>query len=376
MSTDRRSALPPGVDGVEIKVTLGAAMVERGRQAFRIGLAQAERRSIWFAERLGRQDDSAELPLLSRGVIIRIRQREGEDDDATLKLRDPEGCLDPDLWRERTKSVGKRAKLEGDWVGKRHLLSASLDGKIEDGRIHEVVAEQPQQVRRLLSEAQQALAEELLLPLEEVQLLGPVRAAKWSPGMGELGDIAAELWEVGDQLRFLELSVLAKDDPLGHQQRLEETVGSHSLEVDPKAETKTRTVLEHFAAAASRDPAIPMGPGPPPGRRAASPTQVSTQRNDPQMTHNPGFSMNPRGTYGSVVQDRDPPAHLGQGTADAPPGVRLHPHRRELTSGGVASSPEDHRRVSALARSIRGLIVHRRFLRVRCDPVRRPGRHR
>jgi hypothetical protein len=250
MSTDRTSALPPGVDGVEIKVTLAAELVERGRQAFRIGLAQAEPRSIWFAERPVRQGDSVELPLLSRGVIIRIRQREGEDDDATLKLRGPEGCIDPDLWRERTTSFSKRAKLEGDWVGERHLLSASLDGKIDEGRIEEVVAEQPQQVRRLLSEAQEALADELLLPLAEVQLLGPVRAKKWKPGMGELGDVAAELWEVGERLRFLELSVLAKDDPLGQQQRLDELVGSHSLEVDPEAETKTRAVLEFFAAAA------------------------------------------------------------------------------------------------------------------------------
>jgi hypothetical protein len=197
-----------------------------------------------------RQGDSVELPLLSRGVIIRIRQREGEDDDATLKLRGPEGCIDPDLWHGRTESFGKRAKLEGDWVGERHLLSASLDGKIDEGRIDEVVAEQPQQVRRLLSEAQEALAEELLLPLDELQLLGPVRAKKWKPGMGELGDIAAELWEAGDELRFLELSVLAEDEPLGHQQRLDEMVRSHSLEVDPAAETKTRAVLEFFAAAA------------------------------------------------------------------------------------------------------------------------------
>jgi hypothetical protein len=63
-------------------------------------------------------------------------------------------------------------------------------------------------------------------------------------------DRGAELWEVGDQLRFLELSVLAKDDPLGDQQWLQQTVGSDSLEVDTKAETKTRTVMEHFAAAA------------------------------------------------------------------------------------------------------------------------------
>jgi hypothetical protein len=77
-----------------------------------------------------------------------------------------------------------------------------------------------------------------------------VRAAKWRPGTGQLGDIAAELWEVGDRLRFLELSVLAKDDPVGQQQRLEGTVASHSLEVDPEAGTKTRAVLEFFAAAA------------------------------------------------------------------------------------------------------------------------------
>jgi hypothetical protein len=66
MSTDRTSALPPGVDGVEIKVTLAAEMVERGRQAFRIGLARAERRIIWFVERPLRQGDSVELPLLAK----------------------------------------------------------------------------------------------------------------------------------------------------------------------------------------------------------------------------------------------------------------------------------------------------------------------
>jgi hypothetical protein len=250
MSTGRTSARPPGVDGVEIKVTLGGEMVDRGRQAFRIGLAQAERRSIWFAERLVRGGEPVALPLLSRGMIIRVRQREGEDDDATLKLRGPEGCIDPDLWRRRTRSFGKRAKLEGDWAGKRRLLSASLDGKVEGGRIEEVIAGRPQQVKQLLSDAQRALAAEWLLPLDQVRLLGPVRAAKWRPGTGQLGDIAAELWEAGDRLRFLELSVLAEDDPVGHQQRLEETVRRHSLEVDPEAETKTRRVLEHFAAAA------------------------------------------------------------------------------------------------------------------------------
>lgn len=233
---------------MEIKVTLAAEMVERGRQAFRIGLAEAERRSIWFGELLASHGDQ-ELPLLSRGIIIRIRQK-GEDDDATLKLRGPEGCIDPDLWRRRTKVFAKRAKIEGDWAGKRHLVSASLDGKIDGGRITDVLGEHPQRVRRLLSEEQRALADEWMLPLDEAQLLGPVKAAKWRPGTGQLGDIAAELWEVGERLRFLELSLVANEDPDVLQQRLAELVRSHSLEVDLEAETKTRTVLEFFAASA------------------------------------------------------------------------------------------------------------------------------
>jgi hypothetical protein len=42
------------------------------------------------------------------------------------------------------------------------------------------------------------------------------------------------------RLRFLELSVLAEDDPLGHQPRLEEMVRNHSLEIDPEAKPRPR----------------------------------------------------------------------------------------------------------------------------------------
>jgi hypothetical protein len=142
-----------------------------------------------------------------------------------------------------TDQVVRQARQARGRLGRRAPSAVGVAGRqIEGGRIEEVVAEQPQQVKRLLSEAQQALVDEWLLPLDEVQLLGPVRAAKWGPATGQLGDIAAELWEAGDRLRFLELSVLAKDDPLGHQQRLDEMVRSHYLEVDPEADTKTRRV--------------------------------------------------------------------------------------------------------------------------------------
>jgi hypothetical protein len=50
------------------ETSLEAEMVERGRQAFRINLAKAERRSILLGERLVRQGEPAALPLLSRSV--------------------------------------------------------------------------------------------------------------------------------------------------------------------------------------------------------------------------------------------------------------------------------------------------------------------
>lgn len=182
MSPDRLDAPPPGVEWVEIKVTLGPELVDRGLAAFSLDKGAAERRRIWFCEHLGGHRGPKELPLLARGVILRVRKRADHADDATLKLRGPEGCIDPELWQQRTRAFGKQARIEGDWVADRHLLSASLDGDVEGGRIDEVVAERPHRVRRLLSEAQEALASDWLLGLGELEPLGPVQAWKWQLG--------------------------------------------------------------------------------------------------------------------------------------------------------------------------------------------------
>jgi hypothetical protein len=249
MSADRFNTPPPGVDGVEIKATFGAGQVDKGLAAFGLDRDAAERRRIWFGESpRGRGDDPPALPLLARGIILRVRKRADHADDATLKLRGPEGCIDPQLWRDRTGAFGEQARIEGDWMGARHLLSASLDGEVEGGRIDEVVAERPHRVRRLLSGPQEALAAEWLLPLGEVELLGPVDAWKWELRVeGFEDEVAAELWEVKDGLRFLELSILVHQDPTGKQQQLEELVRGRDLVIDEERETKTRKVLEHFA---------------------------------------------------------------------------------------------------------------------------------
>lgn len=257
MPTDDAHAAPPGVDAVEIKVTLGADQVDDGLAAFALGPAPVERRQIWFCEYIDEHVRSDDLPLLARGIIVRVRKRKDHADDATLKLRGPEGSIDPALWHRQTGKLGKQARIEGDWTGDHHLVSASLDSDVEGGRIDEILAERPHQVQRLFSDAQEALAEAWLLGFHGLQLLGPIDARKWEAGAGKLEhDIAAELWEVDDRLRFLELSIRVEvaQDQRAEQRRLEATVRDHELRIDPKQKTKTRLVLQQLAEAAGAQP--------------------------------------------------------------------------------------------------------------------------
>jgi hypothetical protein len=140
-------------------------------------------------------------------------------------------------------------------VTDRHLVSASLDSDVEDDLIDEVAAAgRPYQVQRLFSGDQSALAAECLLGLDGLELLGPIHARKWKNAVGGLGaEVAAELWEIDQGPRFLELSmrVKADEDPSGVQQRLEQSVRDRGLVIAPKQETKTTTVLTHLAEVAA-----------------------------------------------------------------------------------------------------------------------------
>ena len=87
MLIDGSNAVPAGIESVELKVTLGAKEVDAGLSGFALEPGSAERRSIWFCERIDAHRGPAVLPLLARGVIIRVRKIQGSSDDSTLKLR-------------------------------------------------------------------------------------------------------------------------------------------------------------------------------------------------------------------------------------------------------------------------------------------------
>ena len=256
MSVDSAGTVPPGIEWVELKVTLGAEQVDAGLAGFGLKAGSAERRSIWFCDRIDAHGGPAMLPLLARGAILRVRKIRDSPDDSTLKLRGPEGGMDPGLWCRRTRAFGDDARIEGDWVTDRHMVSASLDSQVAGGLVDEVAAAgRPYQVQRLFSDDQSALAAEWLLGLDGLELLGPIRAQKWKKGTGKLdAEVVAELWEIDNGPRFLELSmrVKADQDPVGAQRQLEQTVRDHGLDIAAGQQAKTNTVLKHFATAADR----------------------------------------------------------------------------------------------------------------------------
>jgi len=226
MSRAGIESLPRGVDGVEIKVTLDSDQIEDGLVAFDLPREQARKRRIWFCEQVAESGASAALPLLTRGLILRLRST-GGDADLTVKLRGPEGCVDPQGWRRRTRSAGKWAKIEGDWAGPRRLLSASVDADIDDQQLANVLRGRDRRVSRLFSTIQDDLLRDWLVPRDGFDILGPVQAMKWDPASRGLDqEIAAEMWQVDDGLRFLELSIRVERDPEGAQRHWKDSCGT------------------------------------------------------------------------------------------------------------------------------------------------------
>jgi hypothetical protein len=251
MASNGEISVPRGISEVELKVTLDATVADDPMDKLDLEKDddKAKKRTIWFFEGLDAHGSPSKLPLLKRGIILRVRGKRDGSGGSTLKLRGPEGCLDPVLWERRLQAFGgaEDAKIEGDWAADRRLVAASLDGEVEAG-IDELVAGRPAQLSRRFTEAQTTLARELLVELDGLVPLGPIDAWKWDPGAGKLdAEVEAERWEIEDGPRFLELSMrVAVADGPAALRRLRKTVQDAGLTIDD-AETKTETVLHHFA---------------------------------------------------------------------------------------------------------------------------------
>jgi hypothetical protein len=231
-----------GVDRFEIKLNFDASQIDKAMAVFGIDPDKGKDRRIWFAEIRAGRDGPEALPLLGRGVILRVRAKKSSG-DVTLKLRGPDGCIDVAAWRALMDDLDGESKIEGDWAAHR-LVSGSLGADLSDEARHALDGPTPDAVD-LMSEAQRRLAERLLVPLSGVTLLGPIASRTWEAD----DDIAAERWTVGDHgdLQFLEVSVVTGDDPEEAQSRLRKRALEGGLDLGDEQEPKTTLVLQHLA---------------------------------------------------------------------------------------------------------------------------------
>jgi hypothetical protein len=247
MNTQER---PRRLDAVEIKVNVLADGIPAAAEAFKLEHAGKRRRTIYFCEDLTCPDGPGGLPLLTHGIILRLRRNKGRRGDITAKLRP---CRDSQLtqrWINAREDEDEDwdFRVEGDWAGPHHVISASLEAKIEDGIIDAVVAEG---LGVPLVPAQRRFLEDcagVRVDLSRLGPLGPIDGTKWE--LARRGqEIFAEQWVVGDGLRFLEFSVRARpEEAAAAQQAFENLFREHGIDLDRVQETKTRVVLEYLAA--------------------------------------------------------------------------------------------------------------------------------
>ena len=241
-------------DGVEVKVTLAGDQTDLAVQ--RLGLPPDRPRwRIHFCEDVT-EGGSAVPPLLTAGVVLRARDKAGDTDDTTVKLRPCRRSQLTDRWLAAEEGKTEdgdewEVKVEADWSGHRRVLAASRTTDRSEG----TVGGGGRSVADLLVVEQRDFLRDcspIPINLETLTVLPPVTATRWRDVDAAPGglDLRAERWTVGD-LDFLELSLACDlDEARSRQDALTGFVRSLDLLVDPNQQSKTRQVVEHLVAEA------------------------------------------------------------------------------------------------------------------------------
>jgi hypothetical protein len=119
------------LNGVEIKVSLSDRGAVRAVELLELG-GKGEPRSVGFIEDI---TVGVELPLFRQGVVLRVREVQDGDDDATVKLRPCRRSQLAESWLGAEKGDGWKLRVEEDWAGTRRTLAASCVADLPSRRI-------------------------------------------------------------------------------------------------------------------------------------------------------------------------------------------------------------------------------------------------
>ncbi|MDZ8264011.1 hypothetical protein [Nostoc sp. ChiQUE01b] len=236
------------LDTVEIKVTIKPEQIKVAENLLELKQDESEKRKIYFCEDIQTFCTPKKLQLFEHGIILRLRKNQDNPDDSTVKLR-PVSSQISDQWRRI-----EGFKIEGDWVGDRKIESASFTTEQNQGEIEETV-ERKRSLDKLFSEQQEHFLKtsaEIEVHLNNLQVLGPVKAFRWKPKLGGslTYPIRCERWDIPDGRQFLELSIRVQPEQaqVAQEQFMQYLKLKHNkLDLTGVQETKTRLVLEYFA---------------------------------------------------------------------------------------------------------------------------------
>jgi len=221
---------------VEIKVTVSRDQVEHAKDLLKSAERKSELRAIYFFDGEGLQE---------RGLIIRGRL-DSEEAEATVKLRLPEITDDLAIFAD-----GGGFKLEGDWVGERRSLSASIDND-EDAATLTNVATGQEKLGKLLNKTQEKFIEQFGpgVNLDSLKPLGPILAHRYND-IKELFELplVVESWYLPEPLsELLEISLRAAYDQAEKTQKaFERWLEENGLDGRGQPGTKTQRVMELLA---------------------------------------------------------------------------------------------------------------------------------
>jgi hypothetical protein len=241
---------------VEVKVNIDASRADVVEALVQEPTAASTRR-IWFAEdRAG--VETGLLPLLASHVVVRLRSGGGVD-DLTVKLQP---CVEQQLvgrWMTPFETKWFVYRIEGEWSGQRHALSACAVSERMEGSLLEVVGTYSDPAEAITSKQRQFL-NQCAPPgvrVDRLVALGPIESTKWTDVPVRGFKVNVERWTAAD-LDFVELSLRVDPEDgeppaefesrvAAQRTRLEASARDLGLPIDTHTDTKTRRVLTSLA---------------------------------------------------------------------------------------------------------------------------------
>jgi hypothetical protein len=247
----------PGTPGIiKVKATLAADEAGAALEGYHLSGSTARSQEIYFCEQ---PSQLGLLPMLDGAVILRVRCHPTGPGDVTVKLRPCRPGQLSGQWSAFNRSAYHELLIKGEWTHDRRVMAASLVYSVPGDHLRQALESRPHHPGWLFSACQRRYLAECTtthVDLEDLYLLGPVKAQQWRLREPRY-DITAERWTVpirGDAsgLDLLELSVTAEpEDAALIQPAFLAWIRRRGFDPYAFQQTKTRHVLQYLATFAS-----------------------------------------------------------------------------------------------------------------------------